>query len=448
MGKIDITAIVTASKKMVGQQVFKNILLVFNITLLVKGLGFLKESIVAGEYGLSQQLDTFYIAMLIPGFISTVFLQSFKNVFIPNYVSEMKTGNNMASFQTTGFLFVTGIAVIFMVFAVLVTDIYIKTVFPGHTPEYYSYIKAQFYLLAPCILLWGLAALVSGLLNINKEFKYSSLDSVFIPITVIILVLFFKETFGKVTLAAGTLIGSFFNLLFVLGIAFKKNILHFGKPNLRNANAITMLKQAPAKASSGFLTGLIGVTDQYFAAQLAIGSIAALNYGHKIPAFITGLIIMAMGNVLLPHFSLKVLENREKAFSDLFKLLKWLFLSASVVAVIAILLSDFVVQLFFERDQFTSEDTKVVSIIQKITLIYAPFTICGMVLVNFLTSINKNAFMAWVSFGSMLANIVLDYILMKFYGIYGISICTTVIYIVRSLILLKFTINQKNQPVG
>ena len=431
--------------QIVQQPVFKNIMLVASITLLVKGIGFYKESVVAGEFGLSQQLDTFYIAMLIPGFITTVFLGSFNNVFIPNYISEMRTGNNMSSFQTTGFLVVLGISTVFLIIAFLGTDTYLKNFFAGHTEEYYDYIKVQFYVIAPCIIIWGLSSFISGLLNINNEFKYSSFNSIFTPIVTIICVFFYKDYFGNMVLAAGILIGAILNFLYLFYIAHKRKIISFGKPDFKNENAILMFKQVPAKASSGFLTGLLGVTDQYFAAQLAIGSISALNYGLKIPAFITGLLVMAMNAVLLPYFSKKVNINKEKAFNELFKMLKWLFIGSCVVTILVILTSDFMVHLFFERKEFTSEDTRVVSILQKIRLIYIPFTLCGMVLVNFLTSINKNSFMAWIAFASVILNIILDYVGMKLWGLYGISVATTLIYIFRSVILLRFTINQRKQ---
>lgn len=430
-------------RQFLKQPVVKNIILVASISLFIKGIGFVKESVVASTFGLSEQLDTYFIAMLIPGFISNVFLGSFKNVFIPNYISELKTGVNFKSFQATGFIIIVLVSLTFLLFSYLFTDVYLINIFPGHTEAYYDLVKVQFYYVAPCILLWGISTLISGLLNISNEFKYSSLNTAFIPITILACVLFFKDSLGDAVLAIGTLLGSLFNFFFLLYIGIRRDVLHLGVPDFRNANAILMFKQVPAKVSSGFLTGLIGVTDQYFAAQLAIGSIAALNYGHKIPAFITGLLILAMSNVLLPHFSKRVIENRKKAFDDLLKLLKWLFIASSAITIVAILMSDFVVELLFQRQQFTADDTLMVSAIQKIILIYAPFTVCGMVLVNFLTSINKNAFMAYVALISMVLNVILDFILMKFYGVYGIAICTTVIYIIRSLIYLRYTLKQK-----
>src|SRR5690606_41535001 len=75
----------------------------------------------------------------------------------------------------------------------------------------------------------------------------------------------------------------FRSFLFLLGVCIKKNIIKIAAPNLKNKNARLMFQQIPAKVSSGFLTGLNGVVDQFFAAQLIVGSdrkSTRLNYSH------------------------------------------------------------------------------------------------------------------------------------------------------------------------
>jgi len=150
-----------------------------------------------------------------------------------------------------------------------------------------------------------------------------------------------------------------------------------------------------------------------------------------------------MNTVLLPHFSKLVITDSRKAFSELFKMLKVVFLGSAIVAILGIFTSDFFVSFFFERKEFTSEDSKLVAALQQIILIYIPFKISGMLLVNFLTSINKNNYMAIVSFVSLILNILLNFILMKYYGIFGIAISTTVVVIIRNIILFIFTLKQK-----
>ena len=425
--------------------VFKNILLVGGITLCIKFLGFYKETVVAANFGLSLTLDTFFIAMLVPGFIQHVFLGAFKNVFIPNYIAESKTENELASFQGTGFLATGLISLVFVLIAYLFTDTYLEVFFTGHEDEYYRLIKLQFHILLPCVFFWGFSSLLSGLLIINEEFTYSSFEGVFIPIPIILCLLFFKDTLGNTVLAVGTLIGTICSFFYLLFVCIRKRILKISYPDFKNENARFMFKQIPAKVSSGFLTGMNGVVDQFFAAQLVIGSVAAINYGLKIPAFLIGILVIALTNVLLPKFSKMILEDRENAYKFFFKIIKLLFISAAFFSILGIFLSDFLVELFFQRNEFSAEDTIIVSKIQKIFLVYTPFAICGMVVVSFLTSMNKNAIMAYVSLGAVIANVILDYIFIKYFGVFGIALCTTMVVVIKNIFLLYFVARTRHK---
>ena len=69
----------TVFKKFKNNATATNIILVGVISVIVKVFGFYKEVVIAGEFGLSEILDTFFIALLIPGFVNQVFLSAFKN---------------------------------------------------------------------------------------------------------------------------------------------------------------------------------------------------------------------------------------------------------------------------------------------------------------------------------------------------------------------------------
>src|SRR5680860_617921 len=195
-------------KEFFGKQLIQSIITVGIITLLVKGLGFYKESVVAANYGLSEVLDTFYIAYLIPSFILNVFISAFKTVFIPNYVAELKTGNDISAFQSVGFLITGLVSLFFTLIAFLSTDVYLENFFPGHPADYYTLIKSQLYYVMPCIIFWGFSSLLSGLLNIEKEFRYSTISGVFMPIAILITLFFFRDLLGNLALAIGTLVGT------------------------------------------------------------------------------------------------------------------------------------------------------------------------------------------------------------------------------------------------
>ena len=440
----DIKAIIRKTSK---SSLVVNIATVALITILVKGFGFYKEVVVASNIGLSELLDTFFIALLIPGFINQVFLIAFKSVFIPNYVAELKGGDNVGTIQSTSFFITFVIGLLLTGVAFLFTDIFLETFFAGHTESYYQLIKTQFYFLAPCIVIWGFCALLSGLLNIYNEFKFASIHPILTSISMLVCLLFFKDELQEKVLAVGMLIGCSLELLLLISVCTYKKIIKLKKIDFKNKNVKMMFNQLPARVSSGFLTGLIPVTDQYFAATLAIGSIAALNYGMKIPAFFSSIIVMALGSVLLPYFSNLNFDNRALAFKRLITILKVMFISLVVIVIPLIIFSTPIISFLFERNEFKADDTVLVANIQMIFLISIPFTICGDAIVRFLTSINKNVFLAYVSFGTMILNLILDYIFMKLYGVIGIALCTTVVQILKVLIFIQYAKKQQKLQV-
>lgn len=415
-----------------------NIITVGIITVIVKGFGFYKEIVVAGSFGLSELLDTFFIASLVPGFISEVFLNSFNTVFVPNYIVEQKTSKNLGAFQSTSIIVTVTASLFFIFISYLFTDIYLETFFSGHTESYYNLVKLQLYYLLPCILFWGLTSLLSGLLNIHDEFRYSSIYPILTSIAVIICLVFFRDTLGEAVLAIGMLIGSISQFGLLLLVALRNKWIHFGSPDFLNTNIIMMVKQVPAKISSSLLVGVNPLVDQFFSAKLVIGSITALNYGIKIPAFIIGIITVALGNVLFPYFSKSALENREETFKKLNQILKYIIIGGCLLVLFICLTSTPIISVLFERDAFTSSDTTKVSKIQQMYALQIPSYICAIIMVRFLTSINKNNFMVFASLISLILNIILNYILIKKLEVYGLALATSLVAIVNSIVLYLY----------
>ncbi|MDC6405686.1 MULTISPECIES: murein biosynthesis integral membrane protein MurJ [Maribacter] len=416
-----------------SKKVLQNIFLVSSITLLISILGFFKEAVIAAEYGLSLQLDTFFVAIIIPGLVNSVFLESYKSVFIPNYVNEIEEKGNIGAFQSTSFIITLGISILFIIICILSTDIYLEFLFPNKSVEFYQLVKKQFYIILPSIIFWGLSSIIASLLYVNEEYRLSSFSTIFTPLIILTGIFLFKKSLPHTLLAWGTTCGAIISFFYLTLIGLKKKIIILDKLVFKNENIRTTIRQLPAKVSSSLMTSLNSVIDQFFAAQLVIGSITALNYGQKIPAFITSLVLIGFSNVLLPYFSKIVLTNRAKAFSDLFKNLKWMFLVLVLFSFIGILMSDFIVSILFERKEFTEKDTEIVSSIQQIFMAYIPFRIAGMIMVNFATSINKNSILAYISLVALALNLILDYIFIQIYGIIGIALCTTIVIAMKSI---------------
>ena len=433
--KLDISKTI---KNAASNPLIRNMITVGLITLVIKVIAFYKETMIAGSFGLSEILDTFLIAILVPSFIQSIFINSLKNIFIPNYISDMKSGGAKSSFQSVIFLIAFGICAISVIIAYLSTDVFIHLIYPGHTPEYYQLIKDQLFYVLPCLFFWGISSVLHGLLEIENRFLVATISDIFPLITMILFLIFLKEHLGHLVLALGTLTGSVIAFFFLLFFTIRYKDLELSKPKM-NDNVKLMVRQLPPKISSSFLTALNNYVDQFFAAQLVAGSIAAISYGIRIPSFGITIVIMALGSVLLPHFSRLVNEDIKSAYRHLFKTLKIIIISASIVVVIGIFMSDWIIEILFERDKFTHDDTLKVSLIQKIILVHVPFYLCTLIIVKFLTSINKNSFMAWISLANLVINLVLNIIFVKYYGVYGLAISTSMVLIISSCFYFGYT---------
>lgn len=428
-------------KKGFMNPLISNMVLVSVLTILSKIISFFKESLIASTFGLSVILDTYYLAILIPSIIQNVFIGALNNLFIPNYINELKTTNQRGNFQVFIVYSIAALVIILIIIALFFSEILLEYIFPGHEVEYYNLVRNQLYYVLPCLIFWGYTAFLSGLLEINNNYFASTLSQLFMPIVMIISLIYFKELFGDKVLVIGMLLGSIIGFVYIFIISLYFRTLILGKCKI-NKNMKVMLKQYPAKVSSSILTGINPFVDQFFAAQLVVGSIAAINYGIKIPAFAVGILIMAIGNVLLPHFSKLINTNPERAFLQLFKILKIIFFSSLLIAIVVIIFSNNIISFLFERNEFTSQDTKIVARIQQIALLYVPFYLCTLVCVKFLTAINKNKFMAWTSLWNLLLNLILNYVLIKYYGVYGLVGSTTFVYIIASFIYVSYTYKQ------
>jgi len=417
------------------------------LTLVVKGMGFFKEMEVGRAFGLSELIDTFLIASLIPGFINNVFMTSFQNVFIPNYIAEKKLSNNIGSFQGACVIITICLGIVLSIVAYALTVFFLEDIFVGHSNEYYDLVRSQFHIILPCILFWSLSSLLGAILEVNGLFSFSSVYPIITSSVFLFCLFFFKNELGYKLLPFCMLIGSFLEFLYLLLVSFFKKTLQLSKPDFFSPNIVEIYRQLPSKIGSGLLTGTTGFVNQYFAAQLVVGSMAALNYGMKIPSFLASILIISIGSVVLPYFSILAYENRLKAYEVLYKSIIYVFVSSLLVACIIYFFSEDIISFLFEKGNFTYTDTIIVSKIQKILLVYVPFYISSIIIIKFLTSINKNTYMFYASILNLLLNLLLNSYFAKRYNVNGLAIATTIVYIINFLVMFLFVSYQRKKDL-
>jgi len=107
---------------------------------------------------------------------------------------------------------------------------------------------------------------------------------------------------------------------------------------------------------------------------------------------------------------------------------------------VLIVFSKPLVQILFQRGAFNNSDTALVSRVQAFYAIQVPFYICGMLFVRFLSAVRRNDFLMYGSAISLILDVALNLLFMRIYGVSGIALSTSLVYVFAFFFLGACTI--------
>jgi putative peptidoglycan lipid II flippase len=179
-----------------------------------------------------------------------------------------------------------------------------------------------------------------------------------------------------------------------------------------------------------------GLVDQSMAAMLDAGSVSALSYGNKAVSLVIGVGAFSLGAAILPYFSKMVATKDWDSIKHTFRRCASLSLMITVpLTVILIYFSKPLVSLIFERGAFSSIDMRVVAEVQSYYLVQIPFYILSIPVVRLVSSLKGNHLLLRGACLSFVLNIVLNVLFMRWLGVAGIALSTSITYIVSFLFL-------------
>jgi len=175
---------------------------------------------------------------------------------------------------------------------------------------------------------------------------------------------------------------------------------------------------------------LIGLTipiNYAFAAGLEPGAVTAWALGGKLVQLLTGLAAVAAAAVLTPHFSrLMVFGRSSQLVSDVYFMLiigTWISIFGALVI---FAFSEPVVVAVFQGDEVSELQARHLAAILRLGCLQMPFIVAITLIIKF-AAVSRLSFRAVVAVGLGLAvNVMLNILLVPYYGVYGIAIATVV----------------------
>ena len=437
-----------------NKKIFRAALIVGSLSVLARTATVFKEQVVARFFGRGDSLDAFIISFLLPSFVLTLVMGALGSAMVPVLVETHRKQGHEATERLLSAMVLISAAVLITIALLLglFAPYYLPYVAHGFSPAKLALTRKLLYLLLPWLVFSGMTMFAAFVLNAGERFALPALAPLLTPLVTIVFVGIAAKVAGPFTLAAGTMIGSFleaallFHLLRIHGIRlrFQWNGLD---PNVRSV----LVQYAPLLAGA-LLIGSTPVVDQAMAAMLPPGSVSALSYGNKLISSIVAIGANSLGTALLPYFSRMAVEHDWQGCRHTLKRYFAIILVATVpLTLLVIQFSHPIIKLLFQRGAFTTADTELVGWVQICYAIQIPFNMLGILFVRFISAVRRNDLLMYVTAINLFADVVLNLVLMKRWGVAGIALSTSLMCVISFLLMAGLSIwllvHERSSPV-
>jgi len=324
-------------------------------------LGLIRDRLLAGTFGLGDELDIYYAAFRIPDFIAmTLIIGAIGAAIIPIFSECLCRDKKEAFYYLSNLL---NIFLIFLIFISGILFIFSPTIIslflPGFSPEKkeLTVFLTRIMLLSPIFL--GLSNIISAILRVFQRFLISSLAPIMYNLGIIIGILFFFPLIGLSGLAWGVVFGGILHLLIQLpvlknlGFKVQKIFNPFEKKFIQTIK-LTIPRSLALAVNQ---INLLVVT--FIASFLSTGSIGALNLAEGLSRPIFTFFGVSFSTAAFPFLSLAFAKKNKKKFNQIFfsTFSKILLLSLSL-SLLFFLFRHFFVELIFKTGKFGSFDAQ------------------------------------------------------------------------------------------
>jgi putative peptidoglycan lipid II flippase len=412
----------------INRRIFRAAASVTAAGMLVKIIATLKEIAVAGAYGRSDAMDAFLAAALIPGLLINLISESMNQALVPTLIRvREREGHDRAQELLSS-------SMLWMCVLLAAVSAAMALGARGFFPLIASHYGAAkldlsvriFYALLPVVLITGIATNCTAVLNTFDRFAWPALAVAINPVIVIAGALLLSGRLGIWAMVYATLAGALLHAAVVAGMMD----LHGYRFRLRWHGMTEATREVAHQYGPVLLSGVVAsgglLVDQSMAAMLPAGSVSALVYANRFVSVVLTLLAGAVSTAVTPYFS-RMIAQRDWAGCR-HTLRTWVRLTAMVSAPIAVALiagSHPLIRFTLQHGAFGPRDTAVVAPVLMMYAMQIPFFVCSRVFYRFLVAMRRTDLIFYCGTLNLVLDIVLNLILMRWYGVAGIALATS-----------------------
>lgn len=412
----------------------------FIVTILIvlgKVLGFIREAIIADFYGATAETDAFFLAQSMPAMIFPAVCNSLSMAFSSIYIKRIVENGPESEKYASRMLIVTSvIGLVLGIIGVFISPIIVPLFAPGFTKAQIQLATYLTRITMGAFVFTMLQYMLAAILNSKKFFIGSQVSALFYNITIIVMTLLIGRgqtmTVCTLIVTAG-LVVQVASLIVCCSKCFKF------KPNksLLAKDTGQLLKLALPILLGNSIVQINTIVDKALSSTLESGSMSALSYAGTLNTLVISIFVMSLSTVLFPTLADNAAKgNRTEYINNLYSSISTICLILVPIACISIIDSNEIVSIVFKRGSF---DKSAVDKTAIVLAFYAP----GFIFSGIREVVTRAFFAVQDTKTPMInsaigvgCNIVFSCILVRFIGIAGIALGTTLAGVIISAMLL------------
>lgn len=422
--------------------------LVMAITLISKITGFLREVVIGSKFGTTKYVDAYNMAQNIPMVLFAAIAASIGTTVIPLFSEYLAKKGKDKAFDFINNLLnaLILLTVIFASVGIVMAPILVKIMAPGFKGDVYHVTLKLTMILMPVMVFVLVSNIITGVLQSLDHFSVPAMIGIPYNIIIIGVALLYGAKYGIYGVAVATVAGSIIQVIMQLPVLYKFGFRYRFVLDLKDEGVKRVIILAMPVLIGTSIQVINTYVDRMIASYLPSGSIAALNYANRLIGF--DIFSMAIAIVIYPmlskHFAANNVDEFKKGIKIAVKAILYIMIPVTVGAII---FRYPIIRILFERGAFNERSTY-------LTSIAFMFLSLGMT-ANGLRNVLSRGFYSLKDTKTpmvngaiaVLVNIGLNLIIVRYLGLGGLALSTSIAATLTSLMLM-YSLKKKIGAIG
>lgn len=398
------------------------------LALVLKLSGFLRESIIAREFGANHYTDGYLLAFSFITLVVAMISGGFNNVFLPMYVQKRKENAEVTERNANGIL--NGTVLVFLGITIagyFLVPYFVPFIYGNmtETTEKVAVEITQFFFLFMSLI--AVNGILESYLQGRRVFVPSQISKLLATLMGAVFALLFSEQWGIYSLAYGFIFGTFLGTVIQFFFLFKNGFKWQPTVNVEKAfGSAFLVLLAPALLNS--VVGQINMfVNKSFASGTEVsGAVTYLNNASLLVSIPQAIYATTVAAIIFTLLSEQV-DNPKKFQGTVFMGMQITLVTLLPIAVGLLLVGKEAISFVYERGKFTAEDTQntYIALVYYIPLIVTQ----GLqyIVSKSMYARGKTAIVLRISITTIVLNLVFNWLLVGPFGYPGLALTSSLV---------------------